>query len=122
MGSNSSTIANVPATGQQRQRHYADQIKHFNALDGKDIYETFGFERYAVMDESNLAKLNREYRRLQLTYHPDRNIGASPVEIERLTAFSGKINLGQEILKSPEKKRRHDVELRRMYGQEETFR
>ncbi len=87
------------------------------SAEGDDIYALFGLERYCEMTETNIKKLKAVKIKLLLKYHPDKNVLKSEQK-EFFEKMTHKINLGYEILTSPELKRRHDLELRRLHNDE----
>lgn len=64
----------------------------------KDLYEVLGVGRTATDDE-----IKKAYRKLALTYHPDRNCGDQEAE-EKFK----EINLAYEVLGDPEKRANFD--------------
>jgi DnaJ family protein C protein 7 len=68
----------------------------------KDLYKIMGVSRDATESE-----IKKTYRKLALKYHPDRQKGADREKEDAHDKFQ-EINLANEILSDPEKKRRYD--------------
>jgi len=77
-------------------------IRQFHTTRGaqkeEDYYETLGVSRTAAPDE-----IKRQYYKLAMEYHPDRNKGDKAAE-EKLQ----KINVAYSVLKDEEKRRQYD--------------
>ena len=74
-------------------------------MEQKDFYEILGIER-----EAGQKQIKDAYRRLALTYHPDRNRD-NPDAATKMK----EINESYAVLSDPEKRRRYDA-LRQTYG------
>jgi len=72
----------------------------------KDYYQLLGVKKEAPGDE-----IKKAYRKLALTFHPDRNGGDSACE-ERLK----EINEAYQVLGDEEKRRQYDLIRRQVYG------
>lgn len=64
------SVVHIPTTGHTAQQYHAQIVKNFLDLDKKDIYETFGLEGYATIDD--ISALTRKKHSLLLKYHPDK--------------------------------------------------
>jgi DnaJ family protein C protein 7 len=69
----------------------------------KDLYKTLGVSRDVTESE-----IKKAYRKLALKYHPDRQAEGTDKEKEHAEAQFREINLANEILSDPEKKKRYD--------------
>jgi len=71
-----------------------------------DFYEVLGVERTSSDDE-----IKKSYRKLAMTYHPDRNNGSKEAE-ERFK----EITEAYDVLSDPQRRRAYNDELRRVEG------
>jgi len=68
----------------------------------KDLYKTMGVSR-----DANESEIKKAYRKLALKHHPDRQKG-NEEEKKQAEATFREINLANEILSDPQKRRRYD--------------
>lgn len=89
------------AQGQrQRRRHFGGHAGGSTSGGGRSYYDVLGVPR-----DANEAVLKRQFRKLALKYHPDKN---QDNKEEAETKFQ-EINRAYEVLSDPEKKRAYDL-------------
>jgi len=95
-----------------------DLAEQHKGEDQQDFYQLFGLERYAIMGSANQELLKSSSRKLLLKWHPDKN-GSSKKDI--CEVMTVKIVCGRKVLEDPDLKRRYDLELRKIYGEQSAW-
>lgn len=81
--------------------------------DKSNFYELFELPKYSDMTEEHKTTLNKTRKKLLLKWHPDKRPASMKEKCELVVV---RVALGQQVLLSPDLKRRYDDELRKLDG------